>query len=441
MKKPLYLFGLLAILIFTACTNDEIPPVVEEEPITEDPITEDPTDPEEEPPVLMGEVQFLNANLVYDGLVLINDAGNNRAFLMDKEARLVHEWPLSNNLGNDAHLESDGVLLATLEADDPKITFGGQGGKIQFIAPDGTITWNFNYSSEEAETHHDVELLPNGNVLAMVWERVTQDMAANAGSSSLVDVFPEAIIEVDPRTDQIVWEWHAWDHIIQDFDETKDHFGVVADNPQLIDVNYVTIDNGDIMHANGIAYDPVKDVIYLSVNFYSEVWVIDHSTSTEEARGNSGGNYGKGGDLIYRFGNPEAYRNASGERLFKNNHFPNLLKGEQEGKMLIFSNGAELEQSTVYELQLPSEFNLQPNTDNEPEVIWTFSHPDLYSPKVSGAVLLPNGNRMIAEGDYGVWEVTETGQVVWKFNAQGFFWRAYHYDKDAPEISALNLSN
>ncbi len=437
-RNLLILFFFTILLIFVSCSQDDgfqtimDNPVIEEEPQSEDP-------EEEEPPIIMDTVEILNASLIYDGLVLVNDAGNNRAFIMDKNAQLVHEWTLSNNLGNDAFLLPNGKILASLEADDPKIELGGQGGKLQFIAADGTIEWNFNYSSENAETHHDAELLPNGNVLAMVWEKRTAEEAAAAGSNSLIDVFPEAIIEVDPSTDEIVWEWHAWDHLIQDFDDTKNNFGNVSESPQLINVNYVSDEKGDIMHANGIAYDPNKDLIYLSVNYFSEIWVIDHSTTTSEAAAHSGGIYNKGGDLVYRFGNPEAYNNTAGERLFHNNHFPNLLKGEDEGKILVFTNGNGIGQSTALELQLPTTFSLQPNADNEPEVVWSFTDPDLFAPKVSGAVKLPNGNRMITEGDFGIWEVTDAGEVVWKFSAPGFFWRAYHYDKDAPEIISLGL--
>ncbi|MCK5443117.1 MAG: hypothetical protein KAJ23_14620, partial [Maribacter sp.] len=225
----------------------------------------------------------------------------------------------------------------------------------------------------------------------------------------------------------------------QDFDETKNNFGVISDNPHKINLNYVLDDEGDIMHGNGIAYDPLKDVIYLSINFYSEIWVIDHSTSPEEASTASGGNYGKGGDLVYRFGNPDAYGNTAGERLFFNIHFPNLLKGHDLGKILVFSNGGDLNQSTVYELKLPQAFNLQANQNNEPEVVWSFTDPDLFSAKVSGAVRLPNGNTMIAEGDFGIWEVTADGKVVWKFSNPGFYWRAYHYDKTSQAIINLNL--
>jgi len=275
-----------------------------------------------------GTVQIFDASLIEDNLVLINDAGNNQAFLMDKSA--------------------------------------GQGGILQFIDPDGTVTWSFEYSSEEQETHHDAELLPNGNVLAMVWEKRDSTSAVNAGSTAGIALFPDALIEVNPTTNEIVWEWHAWDHLIQDADATKENFGVVADNPHRINVNYVDNDKGDITHGNGISYDAAKDIIYLSINFFHEIWVIDHSTTTAEAAASSGGNFGKGGDLLYRFGNPEAYANTMGQRLFYNNHYPNLLTGSDAGKILVFTNGNGLDQSTVYELELPSSFNLLPNTDNEP---------------------------------------------------------------------------
>ena len=43
---------------------------------------------------------------------------------------------------------------------------------------------------------------------------------------------------MNPLTQEIVWEWHATDHIVQDYDESKLNFGVVADVPNLIDINY-----------------------------------------------------------------------------------------------------------------------------------------------------------------------------------------------------------
>lgn len=440
-------FILLASSVWLQSCSEEDVSAKDTELVGEESVPEEPDNTVIEEPDFTpeGTVEVFNPDMVDDNYILVNDAAANRVYLMDKEARLLHEWSLTNNIGNDVFLLPNGKLLASLESDDPQIKLGGKGGRLQIVTPENTVEWDFIYSSLEGETHHDIEQLPNGNIIAMVWERLDSAAAVQAGFMLEEAIFPESIIEIDPATNEIVWKWHSKDHLIQDHDATKDNFGVVVEHPELIDINYIPLSEtlaeikGDIMHANAIAYDEANDVILLSVNFYSEVWAIDHSTSTTEAAGHNGGNYDKGGDLIYRFGNPEAYRNTAGTRLFHNNHFPNLLKGVDQGKILIFSNGNDIKQSTVYEMELPPSYELLANTNNELEITWSFTDPDLYSGKVSGAVPLPNGNILITEGDFGYWEVTREKEVVWKCNIQGFLWRGYHYSKDALEIQALGL--
>jgi hypothetical protein len=437
------IFGLLLFLYSCSTADDDMPTEPEEtiEEILDTPEVEE----EEESFTPVGQVELLNQEKVDDNYILVNDAKANRVYLMSKEAELLYEWTLTNNIGNDVVLLPNGNLLASLEADNPQIQLGGKGGRIQLVQPNGSVDWDFVYSSIEGETHHDIELLPNGNIIAMVWEALPANESDRLGYINDEGIFIESIIEVNPKTNEIVWEWKSIDHLVQDHDTSKDNYGIVSENPNLIDINYkeqgetLPAVKGDIMHANAIAYDEVNDVILLSVNFYSEVWAIDHSTTTEEAADSNGGNYGKGGDLIYRFGNPETYQNPEGVRLFHNNHFPNLLKGEDQGKLLIFSNGNDIGQSTVYELELPSIYSLASNVNNEPRITWSFTDPDLYSGKVSGAVPLENGNILITEGDFGFWEVTREKEVVWKFNAEGFFWRGYSYSKNAPEIKLLGL--
>ncbi|MCO5725220.1 aryl-sulfate sulfotransferase [Robiginitalea marina] len=451
MKKLRVLFGLAMLVsaLLASCSEDTLADPVDgtDSQEQENPNTpETPTDPGDDPQDEVqgiGQVEFFNPGLVDDSYILVNDAKENRVYIIDKQGVLIHEWSLTNNIGNDVVLLPDGRVLASLESDSPQIRFGGMGGRLQLLSADGTVIWDFVYSTPEAETHHDVEMLPNGNVIALVWEKRTAEQSIAEGFMLDSDLYPEAVIEVDPKTNQIVWEWHSWDHSVQDYDPDKANYGVVSEHPELIDINYIPKNGGwpeakgDHMHANAIAYDAVNDVIFISVNYYSEVWVIDHSTTTEEAAGHTGGRYGKGGDLIYRFGNPQAYENPAGTRLFHNQHFPNLLQGADQGKLLIFSNGNDINQSSVYELQLPAEYTLVPNADNEPQILWSFTDPDLYSGKVSGAVVLPNNNILITEGDQGFWEVTRDQEVVWRYNRPGFIWRGYHYSKDAPEIQAV----
>jgi hypothetical protein len=66
----------------------------------------------------------------------------------------------------------------------------------------------------------------------------------------------------------------------------------------------------------------------------------------------------------------------------------------------------------------------------------------MYFDKISGLVRLPNGNTLICEGDYGYWEITASGHVVWKYDGLGkSFWRGYFYTKTDPRLRSLNLEN
>ena len=119
---------------------------------------------------------------------------------------------------------------------------------------------------------------------------------------------PDHVIEVEPNGSSggnIVWEWHVWAHLIQDYDPAKDNYGVVEDHPELIDINFMAISAGkDLNHINAIDYNEEFDQILLTSAGQDEIWVIDHSTTTEESAGHTGGTSGKGGDLLYRWGNP-----------------------------------------------------------------------------------------------------------------------------------------
>ncbi len=72
-------------------------------------------------------------------------------------------------------------------------------------------------------------MLPNGNVLMLAYEMKTRGEAVAAGRDPALltegQIYPEQLVEVDPATDSIVWEWHLWDHMVQDFDSSKANFG------------------------------------------------------------------------------------------------------------------------------------------------------------------------------------------------------------------------
>ncbi|SIQ94359.1 aryl-sulfate sulfotransferase [Maribacter ulvicola] len=454
MKRIFYIIYLSLLFWALSCSSDDVfsngaQDEVEQVVIDEEDETV-PNIPDEIIYPIIGETgQILNhnRNLSKEGYVLINEATDDRVYLMQKDsAVIVHEWQLEFGLGNDVELLPDGRLLASLGVEKPSFSFGGFGGIIQIINPDSSIDWEYTLASKEHLIHHDVEMLPNGNVLAIVWDLRTRDQLDEIGYLGKQEkIYTESIIEIDPNSSEIVWKWDSWDHIVQNVDASKVKYGSINENPQLININYVDMlrndenPDGDIMHANGLDYDEDNDLIYLSVNNYSEIWVLDHSTTASESATSSGGNYGKGGDLVYRFGNPKTYNNE-GDRLFYNVHFPNILDEEVPGKgnILVFGNGnGDSQQSVVYEFMIPDQFNLQSNMDNELDVVWEYTRDGLYAPRVSGAIRLDDGNTLITSGTFGVIEVTNNKQVVWEFQGNGFYWRAYHYNYDATAILFL----
>jgi len=376
------------------------------------------------------------AGAVSDAYILAVDAFD-QPYLINHDGEVLFQWDLSNeNLGNDAQLLDDGSLLVALKVNNPQINFGGYGGKFRKINADQSIEWEVSYNSSDYIAHHDVEELSNGNIIFPVWEKVNSSDATALGFAESNTIYPDAIIEMNPYMGTVVWEWHMTDHLVQDYDSNQANYGVIAESPNRIDINYnSTQSDGDLSHVNGITIDETNDLVYITVNYYSEVWVIDHSTTTEEATGSTGGTYGLGGDLVYRFGNPLAYDNV-GDVTLNRVHYPNLF---DDNKMLVFANNIYNGQSAVVEYQLAPPFQLIAGEDNEPAVTWEFTDSSLFSLNIGGAVRMANGNTLITEGTGTLWEVTDAGAVVWQNTDFTSPWRAYAYELDAPALSALGL--
>ncbi len=429
-----YLLACAFLCVFASCSDDDTNIITPE--------SGDPN-PDPDPITLAPEVEVYDADRVHNNLTLVVNVAKDFAYLLSKTGQKVHEFTFDEPLGNDLEVLPNGKLLGLFKDPNAQIAFGGYGGIAKIYNVNGTVEWEYTLSNENFILHHDIEMLPNGNILLLVWERIAEADAAAQGSVNPGDIYPETLMEINPNTNTVVWQWRSFDHIVQDDDASLPNYGIVADNPHKMNINYNPAANGDFMHANGFDYDSAKDIIYLSVNFFSEVWVIDHSTTTAQAASGSGGNYGKGGDLLYRFGNPRAYDNMMGEVRGDRNHYPNLLEDgvEGEGNILLYVNGFAAGVSTVYELEMPTTFSLLPNTDNEPNVAWFYKNDAMFSSKVSGAERLDNGNTLICEGDFGFWEVTPEKDVVWRYNGGegSFFWRAYDFEVDDPVLTSFGL--
>ena len=249
-------------------------------------------------------------------------------------------------------------------------TGGGEGGRIEEYDWNGTLVWTIDYYSATYIAHHDFTVLPNGNVIIIASEKKSYAEVIAAGfNPALLDpsvasegyMLPDYVIEVQPTRPvggTVVWEWHIWDHLIQDFDATKNNYGVVANHPELVDPNGV---GGRVQqfwnHVNGIDYNAVLDQIMISVRGNSELMVIDHGITRTQAATHAGGRYGKGGDILYRWGYAQQYDRGTGNdrKLYQQHHTHWIEPGlPSAGNILIFNNGLGRGYSSVDEIVPPA---------------------------------------------------------------------------------------
>lgn len=374
---------------------------------------------------------------VEDGYTLFAPVNNSITYLIDNCGRVVNTWLSEYTPGNTAYLLPNGNLLRTKKLPNTTITGGGGGGGVELFDWDSNLIWSFEMNDDKFRLHHDVAYLPNGNILMIVWELRTQDEALAAGRDP--DLIPEngmiwseQIIEVKPifpNSFEIVWKWLLWDHLVQDFDVAKIGFGNVSDHPELVDINYVNQGNiSDWIHANSIDYNEELDQIVISSPFFNEFWIIDHSTTEEEAASHSGGNSGKGGDLLYRWGNPMTYNSGllDDRKLFGQHDVKWInAQNSQSGNIILFNNNSGVDYSTV-EIVVPPlnenggyDFSGTQYGPNESDFVYKSIPSDQFYSRIMGGVQsLPNGNVLICSSLQGViFEVTPDAEIVWSYKS------------------------
>ncbi len=390
-------------------------------------------------PALESKKNISNKSYISEdgGYTLFSPENSFTTYLINYNKEVVHVWQSQYLPGHSVYLLENGHLLRTVFLGaHPVFLAGGMGGGVQEINWNGTVVWDFKYSSDTYLSHHDIQYLSNGNVLLIAWELRSYAEAVTAGRNpdlvSMFGLWPDHIIEVEPTSPtsgDIVWEWHVWDHLIQDYDPTKQNYGVVEDHPELIDINFGRA-TMDWNHINSIEYNPEFDQILLSVHNFNEIWVIDHSTTTEEAASHTGGNSEKGGDLLYRWGNPIAYRagTTANQKLYGQHDARWIEPGcPGEGNILVFNNGLGrpgVPYSSVDEIAPPVDNNgsyyIEPGSAFGPdEQLWIYTAenpPDFYAYMISGAQRITNGNTVICDGKHGrFFEVTYDKQTVWEY--------------------------
>lgn len=366
-----------------------------------------------------------NSNNAYDGYTLFTPQLNNSVYLIDNCGNSINSWTFTSTPRLTCYLLENGNLLRA----------GADG--IEIRNWDNAVVWSYNLLSELGiRQHHDIEPLPNGNILCLVKEGIseTEQIALGKRPELLNGTFKsEKIIEIQPVGNNqinIIWEWRFVDHLIQDYDPQISNYGNVSLHPELVDFNYneVGFDHSDWLHMNSIDYNEGLDQIILSSRTLGEIYIIDHSTTTIEAAGHIGGNQNKGGDFLWRWGNPQVYKqgSANDQKLFEQHDAKWITENYvNENKITVFNNNnsdgtdtfssihivsPSLDENNSYQLQnnqfLPTNFYWSWNGNILGETFHEFNK--------SGTIALENGNMLLCETKKGrLTEVSPDGNIVW----------------------------
>ena len=381
-------------------------------------------------------VTAVQPDLVEEGYTLLYPHNQPNVYLLDVCGEVVHTWINADTLrpGNVAYLQENGDIVMTYRpqvfSSDP-IWAGGGGATIERRTWDNDVLWSYTLNDSAGRFHHDIEVKPNGNVFAIAWEHFSAEEALQAGRDSALvpedGLWSEMILELSPDGNgsaNVVWEWHAWDHLVQDLDASKDNFGVVSESVDKIDVNYGTPSSqpSDWLHINAIDYNPYFEHLLLSVPTFDELWIVDYNNFTP-------------GKLLWRWGNPEAYDMGTedDQQLFYQHDchwvYDHVTVNNPDfGKIAVFNNRVPAEDGSAFsavhllnpaytDYENSFATDMADSTYLPNDFDWTYVAPDsIYSSGLSSFQRLENGNSLICYGRWGdTREITPEGDVAWRY--------------------------
>ena len=401
----------------------------------------------------------------FNGFALYNSQGSSTTYLIDENQNIAHSWNMSTECNYAVALKENGNLVRGTKANTSVFSNGNiaaAGGKVQEIAPDGTIVWSFDYANSDHVSHHDLTLIGDNVLLTAYEKRSSLELNAAGYSNANSEKWPTHFVELEPDGNggaNIVWRWNIWDHMCQDIDPSKPNYvNDVSDHPELIDINMIQGGGGpgggggggDWFHVNGVDYNEDLDQIVFSSRFAHEIYIIDHSTTTIQAASHSGGNSGMGGDILYRWGNPSNY-NMSGPQIIDNAvHDARWITddGRPNGGFLqVFNNsGVSNNQSAIDGIETPWDpvTNTYLRTPGQAFIplSYTTRYECAYSSSgQSASDRMSNGNIYVnasgGQGGAGVmYEVDSLGTIIWGPYPAGSQ-KGFRYECDYPGIIAL----
>ena len=385
-------------------------------------------------------------------------AGSNTAKLIDRNGNLVKEWNQFGGEGMPNKVYPGGHLLTTLY---PSLSSGAQDNNtVALLDFDGNIVRQYNgwlkvdkgergqpanpdgtYSV--SRQHHDFQLegSPTGYYAPGVKPKLdgkmlvlAHDNVSNPKINS--EVLLDDVIYIVDKKGEVIWTWYANEHF--------DQFGFSGPAKNAIRAN--TKRGGehsgvDWLHINCASWlGPNKwydkgdkrfhpDNIICDSRNSSHLFIIDHKT----------------GDIVWQVTPPFVGQDSDLGPItgvHGTHMIPKGLPGA--GNILIFDNGGPLPGDLYKDTQAHAWSRVIEFDPITKKIVWEYSAPTqkvgggnfgyrfFFSPFISIAQRLPNGNTMITEGACSrIFEVTTDGEIVWEYrnpyNFTPFMKHSYTY--------------
>ncbi len=342
-------------------------------------------------------LKAFDPSLAYEGYTLFAPMfGDGTVYLIDMQGSPVHTWTLPHPPGLYGYLLDNGHLLygGKPRADNERLPLWQRNfaaGVVMEVDWRGRVLWQVQHPDH----HHDARKLRNGNVILLCMEKMPRDLIPRIqgglpGTEHEGDMYADYLLEVTPGGEK-VWEWHSWEHM----DPATDRI-----TPQDRREEWT--------HANTVA-ELADGNLVVSFRNISTVAIIDRST----------------GRVVWKLGPPTLAQQ----------HDPRPLP---DGRLLIFDNGTHRQDSPWPYSRV---IEVDPRTS---KIVWEYHDTvpfNFFSPYISGAQRLPNGNTLICEGCFGrLFEVTSGGEVVWeyvsphfgvspRFGLNNYVFRAFRYSR------------
>lgn len=308
----------------------------------------------------------------FPGLTLFApQSGGGKVYLIDLHGKIVHTWQMPYPPGNSGYLTDKGTLFFNgkiVEHSERYISRQPwKGGIALEVDWGGRVLWQVHHPDH----HHDGIRLRNGNILLLCLAQLPHEIVRKVkggmpGTEHNGEMYADYLVEMT-TAGQVVWQWRSWDHL----DPETDRITAIQERRE------------EWTHGNGLAELANGDIV-VSFRVISTVIILDRKTSK----------------IVWKLGAPP----LSGQ------HAPTPLAN---GNLLLFDNGP-------HRLDHPMPFSrvieIEPSTK---QIVWTYQERreyEFFSPRISNAQRLPNGNTLICEGDFGrLFEVTVNGELVWEY--------------------------